>query len=881
MTCLLDSRRVAHRYLSSDGTQAAEKTWTYTYGTGNTTTVVDPNGDQTTHTFDSSGLHETQTQIYQGSTTLLKTIAYAWDGNSGPIQDDQLNQQTWDTRDSRVTQATTTLNDVGQVSAAQTDYNTYSFYGPGCNPCTGSRVNPVEIRQYDFGSGAHGSLLRRTHFAYLHDNSSSYSTLHILDRVTSNTVYDGATGQQAASIVYEYDNYTSGISGAGAVQHDSGRGTGYLTRGNVTATERWRNTDGAMLTTRSQYDDAGNVVSTADPLGYVTSSTFSGSFDSAYVTQVQYPTTTSPNTTTHIVSFNYDFNTGFTTSQTDLNGQTTSYQYDSYNRLIQITYPQQSVRGSLASGKTVFNYWCYAQTSGCSASGIGLNLIQKADYIDATTYQSTWLVYDLLGRQVEKLTDNQNGTSNNNDRVDTCYNNVGLVGFQSYTYLNSGGSTASTWLCSGAGDTFAYDAIGRQTRITHGDGTHIDTTYTGRAVKVADEGNGSYSVTRNSQDDALGRMTSVCEVASTNQDGSSNNAPSACGLDVSGSGFKTTYSYDALGDLTSVAQPGLATRSFAYDSLSQLLAVSSPEAGTTANLCSAVAGAWSACYGYDDDGNVTSRVRPRPNNGGGNVTTTYAYDGLRRLRSTSYSPGVGSGGYAPNITYCYDETTAGACTGFSFTGVTNTNGRVSAILTSGTAFKMFSYDSMGRVIQNSQCTVSNCGAVPAITYGYDLVGNVLSTSDGVGHTYTATYNLANRLLTLTSSLSDTNHPGTLLSNLKYGATGLFGDGATGLNSANINGTILTETRTYQTASNTRGFLTGITVKQGTTSRYSVTGIGYAADGDITVANDSIKWQLEVRLRRVQPAVRIEQGCLCGTDVHHGAKRLVCDLLVRL
>ena len=66
------------------------------------------------------------------------------------------------------------------------------------------------------------------------------------------------------------DNFTLGITASGAVQHNSTFSTTYKTRGNLTATMRWRNTDGATLTTRNQYDDAGNMTQTTDPLSHTT-----------------------------------------------------------------------------------------------------------------------------------------------------------------------------------------------------------------------------------------------------------------------------------------------------------------------------------------------------------------------------------------------------------------------------------------------------------------------------------------------------------------------------------------------------------------------------------------------------------------------------------
>ena len=76
---------------------------------------------------------------------------------------------------------------------------------------TTSRVNPTETREYDYGSGAAGNLLRRTPLTYLHDSNSNYLNKHILDRVTSKTVYDSTANQcqgqarACAQTNYSYD----------------------------------------------------------------------------------------------------------------------------------------------------------------------------------------------------------------------------------------------------------------------------------------------------------------------------------------------------------------------------------------------------------------------------------------------------------------------------------------------------------------------------------------------------------------------------------------------------------------------------------------------------------------------------------------------------
>src|SRR5260370_9111384 len=89
----------------------------------------------------------------------------------------------------------------------------------------------------------------------------------------------------------------------------------------------------------------------------------------------------------------------------------------------------------------------------------------------------------------------------------------------------------------------------------------------------------------------------------------------------------TLYSYDTLGNLTGVQQQGNSSdsgqwrpRSFGYDSLSRLLSATNPESGTIN-------------YGYDLNGNLTSKTSPAPNQTDPAQTITYqfGYDPLNRL----------------------------------------------------------------------------------------------------------------------------------------------------------------------------------------------------------------------------------------------------------
>ena len=354
---------------------------------------------------------------------------------------------------------------------------------------------------------------------------------------------------------------------------------------------------------------------------------------------------------------------------------------------------------------------------------------------------------------------NANGESTPYDKVDTCYSGRGLKAFVSYPYQAQ--SNASQ-VCSGLGDSYVYDAFNRPSSIIRSDGSSVTTTYSGADSSVTDEGNGTRSIQRVSQLDALGRLIAACEMTSqTLQFGLTPTPASQCNSLFTGAGFATTYQYDALNNLLSVAQGGLNSRRFNYDSLSHLLTATNPESGT---ICY---GTWTAGYGstcasgYDADGRLTARTMLAPNQTGTNtVKTTYGYDALGRLLSKTYLDGS-----TPAAYYNYDETSA-----FAQSSLTNTIGRLSSEGTSNGSWlnsAVYSYDNMGRPV----LAVQDVPTTYSLAYQYNLVGEPTAFGNGVGVTFQSSYNVGGRLTSLTSSLSDSSHPASLVSGITYSPWG--------------------------------------------------------------------------------------------------------------
>jgi hypothetical protein len=88
-----------------------------------------------------------------------------------------------------------------------------------------------------------------------------------------------------AQTTNEYDVYTNDgnhslLTAYGSVsQHDSTNyGASKLTRGNVTRVGQWLNTSGTFVYAYARFDVLGNVVSTKDPNGKVTTVSFGDDF---------------------------------------------------------------------------------------------------------------------------------------------------------------------------------------------------------------------------------------------------------------------------------------------------------------------------------------------------------------------------------------------------------------------------------------------------------------------------------------------------------------------------------------------------------------------------------------------------------------------------
>jgi len=770
-------RSVAKRIVNAnDGTGL--HTWTYNYALANpilTSTTTDPLGNDTVYTITGFGTwpklfyFPTRVDSYQGSHSagsLLKSVVttYSYLQRTNP---QYINVPS--IVNVVPTQATMIFGN-GQQTKATSAYDsgfTFLDHDTGGTQYTATYGNLISRNEYDFGSGAPGSLLRTTTTSYLAFSDSTYLTANLLALPSSIQVTDGG-GTQRALTNYSYDEGESGI------------------HGNLTSTHRWLNATGGYLVTNNVYNSHGLVTSTTDPRNnppttYGYSSGYAGSGPTSVMNALNQTT-----------NYTYDLNSGLLTSTLDPNGQTTSFTYDGVWRLATVGDPD-------TGSETI----TYQETSFPFSAIVTKKMTSSQNMI-------TKYLFDGLGRLSEtQLTSDPQGV----DYTDTTYDADGRV----YTVSNPHRSGDIVYL-----KTFTYDALNRITQVKNQDNTAVQKTYLGRATEVTDEGNGTRTVQRISQTDALGRLTSTCEVSNATLLGIAG-TPGACGQDIAGTGFLTNYSHDALGNLLSVTQGGLTGRSFVYDSLSRLTSATNPESGTIS-------------YTYDANGNLATKTAPAPNQAGtATVTTTYSYDTLNRLTQKSYSDTVPT--YAngtPTVDYGYDLSNV-SISGQNLS-ISNSIGRLSwsgPIDQNGVPITMnvFSYDPLGRTKQIWQRRTAGSGNI-TVSYVYDLLGDEIDRNLN-SQDWASVYNGAGRLTSFTSTnYNNAQNPSNLLSNAAYDPTGRV------TSATFANG--LSQSWAY----NSRGFLAAMAVGTNcsagscASSVYSLS-TGFAPNGNVLTANDSV------------------------------------------
>ncbi len=613
---------------------------TFTYDArGNVLTVTDPLDNVTTYTYDAYNNLLTETD------PLTHTTTYTYDAHHNLIE-----------REDALTHSSTWVYNTQGLVTSSTDPNTnqttytYDAYG---NPLTVSdALSHVTSYTYDLGSrklsmtdplgwtttytyDPMNRLLSETNelggvTTYVYDNVgnqiSKEDPKHNLTLFTYNTKDHLASITDAEGYVssYTYDAMNNKLSETDGNGHTTnfvyddlnrlitstnplGHATHYAydPAGNQIST-----TDALNNTTTTAYDALNRPTSLTDPLGHTTTTTYDAAGNILTIKDANNHTTTYVFTDTNqletvtdalggVVSYGYDPN-GNRISMTDGNSHVTTYAYSALNQLTANTDPlgHATVRTYDDDG----NLATMLDANGHTTAYVydKLNRLTHINYDDGTSVIYT---YDAAGNRLS-MVDSLGTTTYSYDNNYRPLSISSPTGTTSYTYdavnrltlTTPAGKTTYTFDFANqmitATDwenqvtTYAYDTTGRLTGTTHPNGL----------------------VTTNSYDSANRLKTIVMKQGATTLSSISYTLDNVGNrLTMLDSDGITTYTYDALNRLISVAYPNGSPSSviYAYDSMGNRLTMIEDGVTTT--------------YSHNDADQLTSTVKS-------GVTTTFTWD---------------------------------------------------------------------------------------------------------------------------------------------------------------------------------------------------------------------------------------------------------------
>ncbi|GAA3320475.1 RHS repeat-associated core domain-containing protein [Arthrobacter ramosus] len=450
--------------------------------------------------------------------------------------------------------------------------------------------------------------------AYADSAGADNTGLNLLALPATTTTYAGpctGNGAPAGNIIAAtgtlYDSSMAAIPGAPTYQAP--------TLGNPSRTDTATAVNGTTVTTWKTgptlaYDALGRVQSSTD-----------NTTGTARTTQIAYApatglpasvTTTNPLGWTTTTAF--DSIRGNKTTSTDENLNVTSYQYDASGRITGVWDPMRPK----ASNATPTQATAYTISKDVPSS-IARTSINGLGHA-TTSYE----IYDGLGRlrQTQKPSP-RSGTM----ATDTTYNSIGAKLIANNNYQFAANPSAALMLPDGtavpSSDRYGYDGAGRLTTdaaLAYGNSNAplwtTNITYTGADTTTTTTTPGTIA----GNDSATATIVNAAGKTVSRQ--------LFHGTTPTGTPDTTSYSYDALGRMTSMTDTAGNQWSWAFDTAGRQTTANDPDTGTTTTS-------------YDASGRVAATT-----DGAGNLTS-YAYDALDRTTGTSVTP---QGGTAHTLT---------------------------------------------------------------------------------------------------------------------------------------------------------------------------------------------------------------------------------------
>ena len=382
---------------------------------------------------------------------------------------------------------------------------------------------------------------------------------------------------------------------------------------------------------------------------------------------------------------------------------TTTYTYDSVNRMTGVTYPDNTTK----------SYTCDFRNNKLTETDqlgrVTKYVYDVAGQLTSTTVAfgtpdaaTTSYTYDLDGRKLTQTDPRGNTTSYAYDAAGRMISMTDAIGNITQYGYDGKGQRTSLIDAKNRTTTYTYDARGRQLTTKTSDGYTVAKTYDplGLVLTTTDE---QSNVTTFGYD-AASQLTSVMDALS----------------------HSTQYTYDLAGNKLTQVDANTHSTSYAWDNLNRRISRTLP-AGQTES------------FTYDAVGNVATRI---DFNG---KTTTYAYDPLNRLLSRTPDASFNA---AP-ITFTYTSTgqrvTMTDPSGSTTCTYTNRDQVATKATPQGTL--TYIYDLAGNVAS----TVSSNANGTSVSYAWDADNRLSSVTDSrlAGATTTYTYDATNQLSLMT------------------------------------------------------------------------------------------------------------------------------------
>lgn len=455
-------------------------------------------------------------------------------------------------------------------------------------------------------------------------------------------------------------------------------------------------------------------------------------------------------------SYVYDSN-GNVTSVTDLQKQTTTYEYsnnnltkmtlpsgasqkytyDSYHNVLSATSPEGVVSN--------FTYDTYGNNTKVTVGSGTKKITSSSTYTANGNLLST--VTDALGQTTSYGYDVQTGILNwtqapgettatrTNYNHDGSYRTTGVCkGDASVGYTYNGDLLTAISTASGTNYSFAYGVFDLVSSVKAGNRTLISNTYSNDAnhrLTRSDYGNGDY-ITYSY--DSMGRISSTGYENIANAIGYTydNNGNLGILTDYV-TGRKTKYAYDFQNRLMQYEESSTDYSNIVqwkYDDRNNLSSRSQTINGAT----------YSTSYSYDDDDRLKQAAT-------GTNSVAYSYDGYSRMTNITVKSEMGTA-VVSDITYADSSSNA-------------TSAQVKTWKTGGKTYT-YAYDSRGNITAISDGNKTT-------TYVYDSLDQLTrENNQAAGRTWVYTYDNGGNILTKKEYAYTTGTLGTALDTISYG-----------------------------------------------------------------------------------------------------------------